>query len=70
MESPMTIRWQFLSEEEKKKLEEYDMKMSALIGKSGEGEVQEIDQLHKRMDCFILELQEKYCPTNCSCRNH
>jgi hypothetical protein len=64
----MTIRWQFLSDEEKQKLEEYDLQMSSLIGKSGEREGEEIKQLHQRMDCFIIELQEKYCPPNCGCR--
>lgn len=64
----MTVRWQFLSDQEKNRLEEYDFQMSSLIGKTGKREEEAIKQLHQQMDCFIIELQEKYCPVGCGCR--
>lgn len=71
----MTVRWQFLTDAEKRRLEDYDAKITALILRKGQAAATlveavstEIRQLHSLMDVFILELEEKYCPIHCTCR--
>lgn len=60
----MPIRWQFLSETEKRTLEEYDAAIVKLLSQRTMivNDVLEakIKSLHEKMDRFIVELYDKY----------
>lgn len=69
----MTLRWHFLTEEEKDVFDQYDIEMVKLLGKrmkagSEETVEKQIKELHQSIDLFVMDLQEKYSSEKkCDC---